>query len=349
MTEKSNKRQDSDKYVVIDTNIWVYSTRLLTTALGAALLHAISRTNSQLALPEVIEKEIRKHTIKRGIDAVNKIDESYRLIEMLMGHRDDYRVPSQDDLASRVDERLAELSEIIHRVPFTFAHASGALTRLLEETPPNKEQDQQFKDSAIWEAVLELSKDGEVHFVTEDKAFFIDRKPQKGLAENLKEEASGKVQVFYELSSYLDHIREEIPQLDEVAIAQKINDSLSKSLLERATEKEYEIGGLESHQMTFYLTEKAQFLAVDFELTYTVHGLKSALDQAPISGMQRVKGNGGYDIQQDLVEDVSIERIETLSLDGEPLPGFGLVVLGVGALVSGRRTIPYKLREPLQE
>jgi predicted nucleic acid-binding protein len=348
MIEKLNKTQSPGNYVVIDTNIWVYSTRLLTTALGAALLYAVSRTNSRLALPEVIEQEIRKHTINRGVDAVNKINESYQLIEMLMGHRDDYRVPSQDDLLKRVDERFAELSEVVHRVPFTFPHARGALTRVLEETPPNGYKDQQFKDSAIWEAVLELSKDGEVHFVTKDKAFFVDRKPEKGLAANLKEEANGRIQVFYGVSSFLDQIREEIPKLGEKELAQKISDSLSKSLLERATEKEYEIGGLESHKMTFYLTEKAQLLAVDFELEYAVRGLKSSADQPPVSGLQKVKGNCGYDIRQDSVEDVSIERIETFSVDGEPLPGFGLVVLGVGSVVIGRRTIPYKLREPLQ-
>lgn len=347
MTEGIAQKRDSATYIVIDTNIWVYSTRLLTTALGAALLYIVGRTNSQLALPEVIEQEIRKHTVNRGMDAVNKIDESYRLIEMLMGRRDDYRVPSQDALANRVDERLSELSEIVHRVPFTFEHARGALMRVLEETPPNRFKDQQFKDSVIWEAALELSKEKRVHFVTEDTAFFIDRKPEKGLAKNLKEEADGQIEVFYELSNYLNRIKEETPQLDEAALAKKINEVLSKYLLERATEKDYEIGDLEGYEMALYLTEKPQLLAVDFELTYTVHGLKASGEQPPISGLQKVKGNGGYDIREDSIEDVAIERIETWSLDGESLPGFGLVVIRGESAVIGRRTIPYKLKEPV--
>lgn len=349
MTEMRKNPQGPDRYVVIDTNIWVYTTGLLTTALGAALLYAISRTNSQLALPEVIEQEIQKHTIKRGVDAVNKICESYRLIEMLMGARDNYRVPSRDELSNRVDKRLAELSNIVHCVPFSFEHARGALSRVLEQAPPNGEKNQQFKDSAIWEAILELSNDCEVHFVTEDTAFFIERTPKKGLAVNLKHEANGRIQVFYGHPSYLEQISQEIPKINEAKVAQKINGSLSKFLRERADKDEYQIGCLESYKVAFYLTEKAQLLAVEFELTYAIHDLKVAADQPPMSGLQKVTGNGGYDIQQEAIEDVSIERIETLSVDGEPLRGFGLVSLRAEPLIVGeRKTIRYRLREALR-
>ena len=347
MTAESNETQESVKYVVIDTCIWVHSTRLLSTALGSALLYAISRTNSRLALPEIIEREMQKHTMKLGIDAVQKIDDSYRLIEVLMGRRDDYQVPSQDDFARRVDERLAELSRLVHRVPFTFAHASGALARVLDETPPNRSKDQQFKDSAIWEAILELAESGEVHFVTEDKAFFVDRKPEQGPAANLEEEANGRVQLFYTLPSYLDQIKQNIPDLDESAVAQRLSDALSESLLELANKKDYRIGSLQSHVFGFYLTERPCFLAVDFELTYAVHDLRLAADQPRVSGTQRVRGNSGYDIQHNSVEDAFIERIETLSLDGEPLPRFGLVGLRAGSIELGRRTIPYQLKEAL--
>jgi hypothetical protein len=349
MTGATDKKPVGPTYVVIDTNVWVYTTRLLTTDLGAALLYAIGRTNSQLALPEVIEEEIRKHTIKTGADAVSDINEGYRRIEMLMGQRDDYRVPTANDLANRVDDRLAELSKIVHRVPFTFEHARGALKRLLEETPPNASKNQQFKDSAIWEAVLELSRKGTVNFVTEDKAFFVDRDPKKGVARNLKDEANERVKVFYKLPSYLDQMREDIPAIDNAAVALKINEALSKSLLDRAAEKEYEIRGLESHRMSFFLTEKAQILALDFELTYKVDGLRTSAESSSFSGLQQVKGNGGYDVRRDSIADVSIERIDTWLPDGERLPGFGLINLRVESAGIGRRTIPYTLKEPLGE
>jgi hypothetical protein len=100
--------------------------------MGAAVLYSLHQTGRCLALPEVIEEEIKKHTLKRGTDAVEAIKENYRLIEQLMGARDDYRVPSETDLSARVKDRLNELGSLVHRTPFTLEHAKAALSSVLE-------------------------------------------------------------------------------------------------------------------------------------------------------------------------------------------------------------------------
>jgi len=61
------------------------------------------------------------------------------------------------------------------RVPFTLEHAKAALEMVDARMPPNGEKNQQFKDSAIWQAVLALSSDYRVHLVTNDRAFLLNR------------------------------------------------------------------------------------------------------------------------------------------------------------------------------
>jgi hypothetical protein len=52
--------------VVLDTNVWVHKTNLLRTALGAALINSLWRLEGLLGLPEVVEEEIAKNTVKLG-------------------------------------------------------------------------------------------------------------------------------------------------------------------------------------------------------------------------------------------------------------------------------------------
>lgn len=136
---------NQNSFLVLDTNIWVYKTRLLSTSLGAAVIYSLSKSKRKLVLPEVIEEEIRKHTQKTGNEAVKKIHESYRLIEQLMGARDDFIVPSNDQFIARVDLRLSELAQFILKIEFKLNHAKSALRRVLEESPPNSYHNQQFK------------------------------------------------------------------------------------------------------------------------------------------------------------------------------------------------------------
>jgi hypothetical protein len=66
MAENSN--DSKPLCVVLDTNIWVYKTSLLRTALGAALINYLVRLKGVLGLPEVVEEEIVKQTAKFGAE-----------------------------------------------------------------------------------------------------------------------------------------------------------------------------------------------------------------------------------------------------------------------------------------
>jgi hypothetical protein len=134
-----------------------------------------------------------------------------------MGKRDDYRVPTLEELKRRGEDRLSELKELVMFTEFTLKHAKSALLRVIDETPPNRPGNQQFKDSAVWESILEIAQKGEVHFITKDTGFFQDGKPEKGLAQNLAEERKklkNNIYIYPDLKKYLRKVWKELPPID---------------------------------------------------------------------------------------------------------------------------------------
>lgn len=336
--------------IVVDTGVWVYGTRLLSSPLGASLLYAIKTAGYTLGLPEVIKEEITKHTVKAGSEASEQIREQYRLIEMLMGSRDDYRVPSPNDFKSRVESRLSELDLSLREIPFTLEHARSALRRVLEETPPNGYKNQQFKYSAIWKALLELANEGNVVFITEDKAFFEDKKPDKGLATNLKAEAGAaphNINVYFGLSAFLDTIVEELPRLDNTEIANRIHEQLYNQLNREATDKGFTLARLTDAGISPYLTEQSGVLAIDFDLLYEAAGVVPQGQTTPVPAIRHVEGNCSWNLDEHTVSDIQLTVQKLLTPGGEEIPCFGHQYIAVGSVTIGRRMHKYRLREPV--
>ena len=341
---------NNNGFVLLDTNIWV-STRLLSTSLGAAVIYSLSQTKRRLALPEVIKEEIKKHAYKKGNEAVAAIQDNYRLIEQLMGSRDDFRVPPVDQFVTRVESRLAELGKFIHKTEFRLNHAKAALRRVLEESPPNGYKNQQFKDSAIWESILELAKDAEVDFVTEDKAFFQDQKPSYCLASNLLEDCKsvpGNIRVFYKLPNYLKAIREELPPFDKEKVVKKIDQSIIAGLSERAVDRGYKLGDISKSTVLAFLTEKPEVIAIEFEIYYSASEVLIPESGGVTEATLIVKGSCGCNITTYKVSDVQFDNINMMSKEGESIASYGNIFLYVDSAHSGRRTIPYRLKEPLE-
>lgn len=199
-----DRRAEAD-CVVIDTNIW-RSQLLLNTPTGVSLVYALGRQGGYIGIPEVVERELATQVVQAGLEAVGELQKPSRIIEALTG-RAFGPLPTEADLRTAVDARITELSPILVRVPFTLEHARAALDMVVAKLPPNGSQNQQFKDSAIWQAVLDLSSRYNVHFITNDRAFLLDRTdPSGGLAPNLHEDCTrlgGSVCVHCDLGSCL--------------------------------------------------------------------------------------------------------------------------------------------------
>ncbi len=74
----------------------MYKTRLLRTPLGAALANAVLRVDGLLGLPQIVEDEIVKQTVRVGSEAAAHIRENMSSIEILLGWVDEFAVPEDD-------------------------------------------------------------------------------------------------------------------------------------------------------------------------------------------------------------------------------------------------------------
>jgi hypothetical protein len=163
------------------------------------------------------------------------------------------------------------LQHLLKRVPYDFRQLRAALARVMDETPPNGYRNQQYKDSVIWEAVIELSNTYAVYFVTEDKDFFENKEPKTGVATNLRAECKREgrnISVYYGLESYLESIRGEVPPLDYAALATAVERVVIDALLGLASEQVFELHELIDSRISAFLIEKVDTLALNFELDH---------------------------------------------------------------------------------
>jgi len=336
--------------IIIDTNVWLNSS-LLRVPIGSSLIYFALQNKAHIGLPEIIEMEIRKHATRLGKDAIEKIKENFDKLERLMGWRDDYRLPNLEELSKNTEARLDELGNLLLRIPITFEHMKAALDMVLEELPPNGNKKQQYKDSLIWQAILQLAQTHEMVFITEDKAFFEDREPKKGLALNLKADiltANGQVSMFYELNSYLKAVMDTMPPINESQVTELIDSGIRHELEETAQTQGFDLRDRYKANISAYLTEKSGVLSISYTITYNAEGKTENEDGIMIPALLIVEGSCYYNIRFDAITDVSHALLKIVDSKGESIPGKSIQYLyAQGMAFGGREPIQYRYREAL--
>lgn len=343
--------------VVIDTNTWIQDSNiLLKTPLGGALLYCLKQNNGYLGLPEVIESEVLKNTIKVGCKAVEQINSNFKKIEIIMGKRSDYQLPDENEIQDAIKSRMKEIEPLIKRVPFTFEHAKSALQRVDEGTPPNGEKNQQFKDSAICEAILSLLKENyEVHFVTQDKGFFENRNENNSrLVKNLYEECKTlgqEVFIYKHLKLCLERLKSNVPELDKTNIILGIDaEIISRLDRDSVSEIGFEIVELSQDLSSFstFITEAINKLAIEFDLKYHLSDFQSIKENERQNSILIVEGECMYDYTEQNFSDISLRRETANWLEADGTPGRRSdVYLSSFAFLLGNEEVKYKFREPL--
>jgi hypothetical protein len=257
--------------VVPDSCVW-RSEPLLRTPLGITLVYTLSRLNSVLGLPEVVEQELTNGIVTAGLDAVDKSRGPLQTIRTITGDRFfTMGVPDEEAFRMYVAERLTELDRILVREPFTLEHAKAALAMVNAKLPPNGDKNQQFKDSAIWQAVLSLSKRFSVVLLTYDKGFFLDRDPGKGLARNLLDDCNQRgvtVKAYGGIGHYLNTLKGESPEFDREQVKESIVAESKSRLASEADRYKIVPTELLACDISGFATENPDRVAVDYTLTF---------------------------------------------------------------------------------
>lgn len=256
--------------VVIDSNIW-RSELSLKTPIGVSLVYTLGRQRGFIGLPEVVEAELTRQIVEAGAEARQAYEKSARILGILTDSPCGAFIPSETDVRKKVAHRIEELAPLTVRVPFTLEHAKAALDMVNAKVPPNGDKNQQFKDSAIWQAVLTLSSDYCVHFVTNDRAFLLDRAdPSKGLAKNLQvdcERLSTQIGIYCDLRTCLMAIRSDAPTVDTSCVLSSILPALDAPLRAEATRSRVVPGEVINTDVEAYRIPTADRFAIDYIIT----------------------------------------------------------------------------------
>lgn len=333
-------------YVALDTNIW-RSNLLLRTPLGAALLFILRQSNGRLVFPEVVESEVRKLIPQSGLDATTKVSDNFHVIEMIVGSRPNVKLPSLKDMDDAVARRLAELESLLLPVPTTSEHLQAALRKVMSDAPPNWPGREQFKDSLIWEELLEVEKntgdDIYLHFVCNDKDYYEDRDISKGLAKGLRAEVGNHFRIHNDLRKCLESIREKAAPLDKDELSKEIAVAVAPEVKRYASQDGLGLGQLIKSSVEGFLTEKVDKLALGFTLTL---GLVHTDRDGCIDDTVEVVGEALYDQREKVVSQIELESISLKWRSVDGVPRQSRVIMA--NLVSGeKKTIDYQFRERL--
>jgi hypothetical protein len=298
--------------VVVDTSVW-RAEPLLKTPLGVTLVYSVSRRGGLIGLPEVVELELKNQILEAGLGFVDKANDASQMLRILA---DDpffgTHPPTAETLNKKVDERLNQLSRIFVREPFTLDHAKAALEMVNAKLPPNGEKNQQFKDSAIWQAVLALSKRFCAVLLTNEKGFFVDRMPEKGLARNLIADcntAGTQVNCFYGIGPYLEALKAEEPVFDRDRAQQLIIAVAMPRLKSEAERLKAESTYLLGASISAFPTEDPDRLAIDYTLTYKLDPVSPAFRTRDDEQYGVIHGSGYFLPAENNLVDHYVQRI----------------------------------------
>jgi hypothetical protein len=266
-----------------------------------------------IGLPEVVEREILKHMVRLGLEANKQIQSGLDTIRQITGSVRPYSLPTELHLEQGVRDRLTELEKLLLRVPLTPDHAKLALERVISGLPPNSEKNQQCKDSALWEAILEVSRSHTIHFITKDHGFFEGRNPEKGLAGNRLqdcERVGAKLNAYGDLQSCLDAISEKAPPLDPEKIFLAIDKDINRDLRDRAANRGFELTEMLPRKIHYFATEKPDVVSVTFEAAYKLHDVLSPTEDERTEAVLQVNGDCSYRVRDAVASDVRYDVIK---------------------------------------
>jgi PIN domain len=337
--------------VLLDTNIW-RADPLLRGADGAALLHYLHQMGHKLALPQIVEIELTKHLHLMANESAEKIDEGWRFLERIIKGRPDFTVPTPKEVEEALSDRLTELSSWIIRVPIRFEHTRAALERIIAETPPNGPKNQQYKDSLIWEAVLELASKHRVGLVTKDGGFY-NRDTKKALANNLSKEADATrfgVEIYDDIRTLLQSLSVGAPQTNAELFASYLDPYVRPSIETAADALHFRLGERTQQDVQIYATGTPDRPALGFKLTYSLTDDPAAEPMGRRDGSVTVDGTCFYqETASEVISALAFDKMEFTWLDAEDKlqRQANQFVRLVAVAGSGRRMIPYELRKPV--
>jgi hypothetical protein len=302
-------------FVVLDSNPWI-AERLLQSAMGTALLYALTKDHGLIGLPEVVELEVNPHLEAEASKATEDIRKKVNFLRQLSSRSKSLiTLPSDEAVREGIANRWHELKGVIHRVPYTNEQSRAALLRVISKNPPSGPNNEQFRDCCVWEAAMQLARSGPVYLVTSDNAFYEARDRARGLSLVLADEvkaASAELCLFPSLRELLAKLTGQAITLDEGPITQTIVAALGPIAAELAVRKSGgsgDLGAATGIRIKGYATPKPSIIAISFDVSYpfAIVSKDGDAEQKEVASMD-VRGVCSYDPNTKGVSDIEIRE-----------------------------------------
>ncbi len=293
-------------FLILDTNAWV-TERMLQSAVGNAILYALTADNAVIVLPEIVETEVGLVLGRLAGKATEDIRKNAELLRQISGHRKLlHPVPTINAIQDGIAKRWRELDGAIVRAPFDIEQARAALRRVLDHSPPSGENNEQFRDCCIWATALEFARTRTVHLVTSDSAFY--RKGGKTeIAEALQrelEEIKLDIKLHQSVERFLEKVSKgTIQELERNLICEAILEAVTPRAREIASERAssrtgrtFELGEMKTLAINGYATPKQSVVAVTFEISFNLNLFeRDGQEESRLETNLSLEGSCSYD------------------------------------------------------
>lgn len=257
------------KFIVLDTNIWLSELALMT-PIGCAFRHYVTVGGYRIGLPEVVEEETKRNFRRKILEYRENIEADYRRLLAILGKMKELVIPTDSEIEEKIEAIFDYHSERITKVPFDLEAARISFEKILNRESPNSENNQQFKDGVIWANCLFLAKAGDVSLVTQDKAFYEQRKYENGLSANLMNEARStglNISIYSALSDLIADIRRDV-SVDEEKLVDTLELETYENIKNLSDRKGFYLKDIVSKKFDFFATTDPLEVSVVFCLKY---------------------------------------------------------------------------------
>ena len=331
-------------FFVFDANIWI-AQQGLTSTLGSATKLYIKHKGGSIVLPQVVRLEVERHLESDMNEWIESISKNHRKLLSVFGELKEIVLPDEKKVRAHVEGFFTNVGLELREIPFDLESAWASFMKTIDKVPPSHKQ-QQFKDGVIWENCLKLLDEGDVCWVTEDKAFFKNEKIEQGLAENLLEEIREKphqLKLYQKLTDLLDEFKYSF-QVDDDLLISQFTENSSESTRRFLTERGFELGEVIGFKKRLFATENLDRLYVEFDISFECNDTTGQNR----TGTFETSGDGSYSISTGQFEKLKQlgSKLTFQDVDGEVKVNRH-VFLG-GTISLGHATVNHSIRYQLE-
>lgn len=333
--------------VVFDSNVWL-SELGLRSGSAAAVRFFLNQSSAKVAIPEVVQLEVRHHLTSRLSTHAKEIRDNYRQLLTAFGKLKEIILPTEVEIQAKVEELFSSLGVPQQQIPFSLESARSALIKVIQkESPCNKTQE--FKDAVIWADCVTLLAIDEVVLITNDKAFYRDRVCEKGLAPNLLNETThlpNKLHILSSLSDLLNVIQSPIP-LDLDQLQSVVISLFSENINETLVRAGFDLGNRLNGTYKLFATENPTELFFNFSM---VISCSDARREGRTNAILTLNGDGIYSPKNRSFSGLRSfgEQLSHNTIDGT-MQELKRHVLYANGTIIGHKEVTHEIRHLLPE